>query len=53
MKPQSREMIEGPQAFQRFKEAVKSALTVTKSEVLKDEERRKRETKKKRGAHKA
>lgn len=47
------EMIEGPQAFQRFKEAVKSALTITKSEVLKDEEKRKRETKKRRSTHKA
>ncbi len=33
MKPATREMVEGPEAFSRFRDAVKKVLTVPKSAV--------------------
>ena len=33
MKPSTREMVEGPEAFTRFRDAVKKVLTVPKSAV--------------------
>ena len=33
MKPATREMIEGPEAFERFRDAVKKILTVPKGAI--------------------
>ena len=39
-------MIEGPEAWERFQEAVRAAISVPKSAILKDEQRRARAKKK-------
>jgi hypothetical protein len=44
---QPREMIEGPEAWERFQGAMRAAICVPKSAVLKDDKRRAREKKKK------
>jgi hypothetical protein len=47
MKPQPREMIEGPEAWERFHDAMRAALSVPKSAILKDDKRKARARKKK------
>jgi hypothetical protein len=37
---QPREMIEGPEAWERFQGAMRAAMSVPKSAILKDEKRR-------------
>lgn len=46
MKSQPREMIEGPEAWERFQDAMRAAISVPKSAILKDEKRRARAKKK-------
>jgi len=41
-----REMSEGPEAWERFRDAMRAALSVPKSAVLKDDKRRARARKK-------
>jgi hypothetical protein len=43
---QPREMIEGPEAWERFQGAMRAAISVSKSAILKDEKRRVRASKK-------
>jgi len=47
MKCEPREMIEGPEAWERFQGAMRAALSVPKSAILKDDKRRSRARKKK------
>ena len=47
MKLQPREMIEGPEAWERFQSAMRAAISVPKSAILKDDRRRARAKKKK------
>jgi hypothetical protein len=47
MKSEAREMIEGPEAWDRFQDAMRAALSVPKSAILKDEKRRARAKSKK------
>ena len=49
MKSQPREMIEGPEAWERFQGAMRAAISVPKSAILKAEKRRARAKKKKCG----
>jgi hypothetical protein len=42
MKSETREMIEGPEAWERFQGAMRAALSVPKSAILKDDKRRAR-----------
>ena len=44
-------MIEGPEAWQRFRDAIRAALSVPKSAILKEEKRREN-LRKKKGDHK-
>lgn len=46
MKSQPREMIEGPEAWGRFQDAMRAAISVPKSAILKDDKRRARAKKK-------
>jgi hypothetical protein len=47
MKSEPREMIEGQEAWERFQGAMRAAISVPKSAILKDEKRRARVKKKK------
>ena len=47
MKSEPREMIEGPEAWERFQDAMRAALSVTKSAILKEEKRHARARSKK------
>ena len=51
MKPATREMVEGPEAFTRFRDAVKKVLTVPKSSVPNPFGKRKPKPSKKRLKH--
>jgi hypothetical protein len=51
MKGEPRELIEGPEAWQRFQGAMRAALSVPKSAILKDEKRHARAKKKKAELH--
>lgn len=46
MKTQPREMIEGPEAWERFQDAMRAAISVPKSAILKDDKHRARARKK-------
>jgi hypothetical protein len=47
MKVQPREMVEGLEACERFQDAMRAALSVPKSAILKDDKRRARAKKRK------
>jgi hypothetical protein len=47
MRNQPREMIEGPEAWERFQDAMRAAVSVPKIAILKDDKRRARAKKKK------
>jgi len=49
MRGQPREMIEGPEAWERFQAAMRAAISVPKSAILKEEKRRARIKKKRAG----
>jgi hypothetical protein len=53
MKGEPREMIEGPEAWERFQGAMRAALSVPKGAILKDEKRRARAKGKKTGKGKS
>jgi hypothetical protein len=50
MKSEPREMIEGPEAWERFQGAMRAAISVPKSAILKDERRHRVRKKKADGA---
>jgi hypothetical protein len=46
VKTEPREMIEGPEAWERFQDAMRAAISVPKGAILKDDKRRARAKKK-------
>jgi len=47
MKTGEREMVEGPEAWERFQDAMRAVISVPKSAILKDDKKRARARKKK------
>jgi hypothetical protein len=47
MKSEPHEMIEGPEAWQRFQDAMRAVVSVPKTAILKDDKKRARARKKK------
>jgi hypothetical protein len=50
MKAQASEMIEGQEAWQRFHDAMRAVVSVPKSAIIKDDEKRAKARKKKAGS---